>query len=236
MPALARAATAPIGSMCAFSSTEVLTERWHAAVRRGTHSLVQSFLREAPWLANATDAAGFTALMRSCVSGQLLNVLINCAACDVNATAAADRTTALLIASRYRSARVVDQLLRRGARMTRDRTGATVLHKAAANSDTSVLRLLLQTGAPPYLRDADGRCPLMVALLMGNQAAALVLLEELNRQREIERYLTPPPLSPPQQLPRSLPHATQPEAPRVAAAGEGVETVAWPATEPLAAP
>jgi hypothetical protein len=65
--------------------------------------------------------------------------------------------------------------------MTRDRAGATVLHKAAANPDPSVLRLLLQTGAAPYLRDGDGRCPLTAALLLGNQEAALVMLEEVGR-------------------------------------------------------
>ena len=82
---------------------------------------------------------------------------------------------------RYRSARIVHSLLRRGARMTRDRSGATVLHKAAANRDPSVLRLLLQEGAAPYLRDLEGRCPLATALLLGNQEAAQVLLEELSR-------------------------------------------------------
>jgi hypothetical protein len=163
------------------TSAEERVERWLAAVRHGSHSAVQSCLRDGWAPVNSTDAAGFTALMRSCVSGQLLSLLLSHAGCDVNATAAADRSTALLIACRHRSARIVNQLLQRGARMTRDRAGATVLHKAAANSDPSVLRLLLQTGAAPYLRDGDGRCPLTAALLLGNQQAALVMLEEVGR-------------------------------------------------------
>jgi len=177
VPVPSRTRSAPVGSA---ASAEERVERWHQAVRRGSHSAVQNCLRDGWAPVNATDSAGYTALMRSCVSGRLLALLLD-TECDVNATAAADRSTALLIASRHRSARIVDHLLQKGARMTRDRTGATVLHKAAANSDPSVLRLLLQAGAEPYLRDSDGRCALTTALLSGNQEAALVMLEERSR-------------------------------------------------------
>ena len=51
--------------------------------------------------------------MRGCISGQLLTLLLSSPRCDVNAAAAADGSTALLLASRYRSASVVDRLLRR---------------------------------------------------------------------------------------------------------------------------
>ena len=122
-------------------------ERWHAAVRRGAHSAVQAALREGWAPVNAPDSAGFTALMRGCISGQLLTLLLASPRCDVNAAAAADGSTALLLASRYRSASVVDRLLRRGAKMTRERGGATVLHRATANADASVVQLLLREGA-----------------------------------------------------------------------------------------
>ncbi len=160
-------------------------KRWLALVKVGSHADVQAALRDGWAPVNATDSAGFTALMRSCVSGKLLELLLSSPRCDVNAGASTDQTTALLLASRHRSARIVHTLLRRNALLSRDTSGSTALHKAAANSDTAVLKLLLQARAQPYARDNQGRCALGAALLHGNGSAALVLLAERKERRSL---------------------------------------------------
>lgn len=145
-------------------------------MRGGSYKAVQQSLREGWAPVNATDAAGYTALMRCCVSGHLLEVLLGCEEVDVNASSAPDGSTALLLAARHRSARTVHALLRRGAAFTRDASGCSVLHKAAANSDPAVVRLLLQAQADPCARDREGRCPLATAMLQCNEGGALALL------------------------------------------------------------
>lgn len=151
-------------------------KRWMAQVRKACYAEVQSGVRDGTAPINATDAAGYTALMRCCVSGQLLEVLLSCADCDVNLSHATDGLTALLLAARHRSARTVHALLRRGASFTRDALGCSALHKAAANSDPAVVRLLLHAQCDPCARDRDGRCALATAMLHGNEATALALL------------------------------------------------------------
>ena len=49
-------------------------KRWLALVKVGSHADVQAALRDGWAPVNATDSAGFTALMRSCVSGKLLEL------------------------------------------------------------------------------------------------------------------------------------------------------------------
>ena len=144
---LLRAHTAP-SSVTAASSPEALKLKWLSACRRGSYATVQSGIREGWAPVNACDAVGYTALMRCCVSGQMLDLLLGCSAVDVNATGAPDGTTPLMLAARYRSARTVEALLRAGARGSRDARGCSELHKAAANPNESVLQLLLTHSMP----------------------------------------------------------------------------------------
>ena len=152
-------------------------KRWMTMIRSGSYASVQSSLRQGWAPVNATDAAGYTALMRCCVSGQLLEVLLGCDDIDVNGGRAPDGATALLLAARYRSVRTVHALLRRGAMFTRDVNGCSALHKASANSDPAVMRLLLHAQADPCARDREGRCPLATACLQCNEASVLTLLQ-----------------------------------------------------------
>lgn len=157
---------------------------------------------------NATDASGYTALMRCCVSGHLLEALLSCDALDVNAGSAPDGCTALLLAARHRSARTVHTLLRRGAAFVRDVNGCSVLHKAAANSDPAVARLLLHAQADPCARDRDGRCPLAAALLQNNQGSALALLQWQQSRAARKAVWAAPPEA---QRPSSASHARRPD-------------------------
>ena len=125
------------------SSPEALKLKWLSACRRGSYATVQSGIREGWAPVNACDAVGYTALMRCCVSGQMLELLLGCSAVDVNATGAPDGTTPLMLAARYRTARTVEALLHAGARGSRDARGSSELHKAAANPNESVLQLML---------------------------------------------------------------------------------------------
>ena len=71
---LLRAHTAP-SSVTAASSPEALKLKWLSACRRGSYATVQSGIREGWAPVNACDAVGYTALMRCCVSGQMLDLL-----------------------------------------------------------------------------------------------------------------------------------------------------------------
>ncbi|KAL1529635.1 hypothetical protein AB1Y20_000577 [Prymnesium parvum] len=150
--------------------------QWLMHVRRGSYKGVKEAIRDGWAPVNATDDAGFTALMRCCVSGQMLELVLGCEGCDVNHSAAPDGSTPLLLAARHRSVRTVHTLLRRGARFSRDAKGATVLHKAAANPDPAVAKMLLESDADPFARDSEGRFPLGAALLQANEQVALLLL------------------------------------------------------------
>ena len=140
---LLRAHAPPPSSVAVASSPEALKLKWLSACRRGSYATVQSGIREGWAPVNACDAVGYTALMRCCVSGQMLELLLGCSAVDVNATGAPDGTTPLMLAARYRTARTVEALLHAGARGSRDARGSSELHKAAANPNESVLQLML---------------------------------------------------------------------------------------------
>ena len=168
----------PLARSRSAESVAALAHKWLAACRQGNYAIVQRGIQEGWAPVNAIDpTGGYTALMRCCVSGQMLDLLLGCRGIDVNLTGASDGSTPLLLAARYRSPRSVDALLRAGAQLSVcDVKGNTALHKAAANPNESTLQLLLSRGADPCVRDAHGRSPLACALLHANEAAALVLL------------------------------------------------------------
>ena len=151
---------------------EAALREWQRIVRAGSFRDAQKALRDGWAPVNAADGTGCTALMRACVSGgPLLELLLGCPACDVNATGASDGATPLLLAARHRSARVVHALLRRGAVLTRDRTGASVLHRAAANTDARVVQLLV------------GDDPLLIGVVQLEAAREPRLLQRVGRRR-----------------------------------------------------
>jgi hypothetical protein len=174
-PFVRRVRSTPLPVMAPDSSPAAV-KRWTGLIRSGSYNAVRAAIREGWAPVNAVDETGYTALMRCCVSGHLLDLLISIRDCDVNVSSAVDGSTALLLAARHRSLRAVHALQHRGAILSRDTGGNSVLHKAAANPDPSVMQLLLQSRADPCARDREGRCPLAAALLHGNEAAALVLL------------------------------------------------------------
>ena len=126
---------------------------------------------------DATDSAGYTALMHCCVSGHMVALMLD-SGCDVNLSEAPNGSTALLLAARYRSVHTVHSLLSRGARLTRNANGASALHMAVGNPDsTTVIQYLLQAHADPCAQDAlHQRCALSLSVLDRNEAAALLLL------------------------------------------------------------
>ena len=82
-------------------------------MRRGSYKAVAEAVRAGAPI-NATDEAGYTALMRCCVSGKMIDLILGSDACNVNHSAAPDGSTPLLLAARHRSARTVQALLNRG--------------------------------------------------------------------------------------------------------------------------
>ena len=106
----------PLAGARSAESVAGVAQKWLAACRQGNYAIVQRGIREGWAPVNAIDpTGGYTALMRCCVSGQMLDLLLGCRGIDVNLTGASDGTTPLLLAARYRSPRSVDALLRAGA-------------------------------------------------------------------------------------------------------------------------
>ena len=157
------------------STPEAAARKWMGLVRRACYAGVQQACAGmgTPQHHGRRWPHGSDAVLRV---GQLLEVILGCPECDVNLSRASDGSTALL-AARHRSARTVHSLLKRGATFSRDLAGCSALHRAAANPDPAVVRLLLAAGADPCARDRDGRCPLATAMLHRNQGSAMALLE-----------------------------------------------------------
>ena len=140
-PQLVRRHSAPSALVSDGAALGPAAQKWLSACRRGSYADVSSGIREGWAPVNAVEASGYTALMRCCVSGQMLDLILGCRDVDVNLTGAADGTTPLHLAARYRTPRSVEVLLRMGAAIERrDAKGSTVLHKAAANPNERTLQ------------------------------------------------------------------------------------------------
>ena len=92
----------PLVRAQSLDSAESRKLKFIAACRQGNYALVQRAIQEGWAPVNAVDPGGYTALMRCCVSGQMLDMLLGCSGIDVNLTGATDGTTPLLLAARYR--------------------------------------------------------------------------------------------------------------------------------------
>uniref|UniRef100_A0A8W4FI63 Protein phosphatase 1 regulatory subunit n=1 Tax=Sus scrofa TaxID=9823 RepID=A0A8W4FI63_PIG len=85
------------------------------------------------------------------------------------------------------------------------RTGASALHVAAAKGYIEVMRLLLQAGYDPELRDGDGWTPLHAAAHWGVEDACRLLAEHGGGMDSLTHAVRSPCPSPPQQsLPLQL--------------------------------
>ncbi|XP_077469923.1 nuclear factor NF-kappa-B p100 subunit isoform X2 [Stigmatopora argus] len=81
--------------------------------------------------------------------------------------------------------RLIRALLGRGLGRALDaanRLGQTALHLAASTRQAAQAQALLEAGADPGSRDADGRCPLHLAALAGDAATLRVILAGLGRE------------------------------------------------------
>jgi len=125
---------------------------------------------------NARNAYGWTALMHATRVGHedLVNLLLNHGA-DVNAQSD-DGWTALMRAAVKDHEKIAGILLKHGARVDlRDEGKATALHWAARKGHLVVIKALLDADADPTLQDDRGQTPMMVAMVEGNNDAALML-------------------------------------------------------------
>eukprot|EP01065_Artemidia_motanka_P033400 TRINITY_DN40397_c0_g1_i1.p2 TRINITY_DN40397_c0_g1~~TRINITY_DN40397_c0_g1_i1.p2 ORF type:complete len:305 (+),score=146.02 TRINITY_DN40397_c0_g1_i1:47-916(+) len=86
-------------------------------------------------------------------------------------------------AQQGRVSRVKRRLEERAAIDEQMRDGKTALHVAAVFGRAEVVRLLLQAGADPTLRDAKGRTPAVFATNYGQRATAAMLREAEERRR-----------------------------------------------------
>jgi hypothetical protein len=90
-----------------------------------------------------------------------------------------DGATLLMWAAFYGATECVTLLLARGGDAleldARDQYGTTALHRAPQGGKAEIVRLLLQAGADPTIRNNYGRTPLDVARRMGYQSCILFL-------------------------------------------------------------
>jgi len=94
-----------------------------------------------------------------------------------------ERASALLVACTSRHWQCVEVLLAAGVTdssvdRTRDPSGRTVLHLAAAAGDVKTVRLLLRSGASTTARSYFGRQPLHDAAVVGHVAVAQALVDK----------------------------------------------------------
>jgi ankyrin repeat protein len=132
----------------------------------GRRERVAQLLDRAPSLARDYSSDGYTALGLAVFFGhdEIAALLIQNGA-DVNAASRnTQRVTALHAAVARRNARLVLELLMRGADPDAEQAaGFTALHSAAFHGDREIAELLLGYGADPRRKTADGRTAADVA-------------------------------------------------------------------------
>lgn len=156
---------------------------WFKAVKNNDYKAVEKMLKSGNAPLNALDNTGNTALMRACVNGQLLDLLLRSRRIDVNA---GTHSTPLHISCKRRPVKAAEQLVLRGALVNAlDRDQQSPLHAACANNDTAVVPFLLRHGADPSLRDKLGQMPLHIALANRKEDTMLLLLQ-LSPQEQLK--------------------------------------------------
>ena len=175
-----------------------------AAVQAGDREKVRRFLSEGPSLASARDPGGVSALMHALyrrhqdiadLLGNRNDLDIFEAAAlgradrvsellDANADAAKDWSgdgfTALHFAAFFNRPEVARLLIRHGAdvaAVARNPMKVMPLHSAAAAHSGTIVRLLVENGAPPNVPQEGGWVPLHEAAQIGDVEMVKVLIE-----------------------------------------------------------
>jgi ankyrin repeat protein len=176
-----------------------------AAVQSGDASAVSRLLRDDPALASARDANGISAVMHAFYSGQReIAELLIAAKPELDifeATAAgvidklseilnrdseaakqwsADGFTALHFAAFFNRPAIARELIRCGAdieAVAKNTMKVTALHSAAAAHGGEIVRLLLERGANPNVRQQGGWTPLHAAAQNGDAEMVRDLIE-----------------------------------------------------------
>ena len=138
-------------------------------------------LLEAGADANGVLLSGETPLMEAARRGNLAtSQALLAGKANPNAQEKNGGQTALMWALSERHARVVEELVRRGADVhARSKTGFTPLMFAAQQGDVDSARILIAAGARPNdVVPSSGLTPLIVASAMGRRGVAALLLEK----------------------------------------------------------
>ncbi len=129
-------------------------------------------------LARGYSADGYPALGLAVFFGhEDIAELLLAHGADVNAASKnAQRVTPLHAAVARRDARLVRELLVRGANPNAEQSGGfTPLHGAAYHGDRAIAELLLAHKADPTRKTTDGKTPAALAAERGNEAVAELL-------------------------------------------------------------
>jgi hypothetical protein len=150
-------------------------EDFFKAVELNDGRAVQTLLQRG-FDANSRDPKGQTGLFLALRGGSLdvAEVLIKAPNLDVNALNEAGES-ALMMAALKGQPELSQRLIERGAAI--DKQGWSPLHYAATGPDSSVVKLLLDRGAPIDARSPNGSTPLMMAAQYGSEASAELLLQ-----------------------------------------------------------
>jgi uncharacterized protein len=126
--------------------------------------------------ANSRDPKGQTGLILALRGGAFdaADALLKAPNVDVNALNDAGES-ALMMAALKGQADWSQRLIERGASI--DKQGWSPIHYAATGPDTSVVKLLLDKGAPIDARSPNGSTPLMMAAQYGAEASVDLLLQ-----------------------------------------------------------